>query len=48
MPGSGATAMPSPDALGGRGLPLMAALSDSLEITSTSHGSIIVLNKRLV
>jgi len=42
-----APTMPAPDALGGRGLPLMAALADSLEITSTPHGTTIVLHKRI-
>lgn len=38
--------MPGPDALGGRGLPLMCALADTVEIASTPQGTTIVLKKK--
>ena len=37
--------MPGPDAPGGRGLPLMCALADSVEISSSSKGTIVALKK---
>ncbi len=37
--------MPGPDATGGRGLPLMVALSDAVEIASTPQGTAITLKK---
>lgn len=40
-----APAMPEPDALGGRGLPLMCALADSVEVASTDHGTRVTLRK---
>lgn len=39
------TSMPGPEAPGGRGLPLMCALADSVEISSTSRGTTIALKK---
>lgn len=38
--------MPEPDAMGGRGLPLMVALADSVAIESTPSGSTVTLIKR--
>lgn len=38
--------MPAPDATGGRGLPLMVALSDSVSIASTPGGTTITLTKK--
>ncbi len=40
------SAMPAPDALGGRGLPLMVALADSVAIESTPRGTTVTLIKR--
>jgi anti-sigma regulatory factor (Ser/Thr protein kinase) len=40
-----ASKMPAPDALGGRGLPLMVALADSIEIASTGKGTTVTLKK---
>lgn len=40
------TAMPAPDAMGGRGLPLMVALADSVAIESTAQGTTVTLIKR--
>ncbi len=37
--------MPSPDAMGGRGLPLMVALADSVAIASTLKGTTVTLIK---
>ncbi len=37
--------MPSPEATGGRGLPLMCALADSVEIASSDHGTRVTLRK---
>lgn len=37
--------MPGPDAIGGRGLPLMCALADTVEIRSTPAGTSITLKK---
>ena len=37
--------MPAPDAPGGRGLPLMIALADSVEITSSPKGTTVSLKK---
>ena len=37
--------MPGPDAVGGRGLPLMCAMADSVEITSNGRGTTITLKK---
>ena len=37
--------MPEPEASGGRGLPLMCALADSVEIASSSRGTTITLKK---
>lgn len=39
-------AMPGPDALGGRGLPLMQHLADALEFRPTAEGHRVVLLKR--
>ncbi len=39
-------AMPDPDALGGRGLPLMQHLADALEFRPTAEGHSVVLVKR--
>ena len=38
--------MPAPDAMGGRGLPLMVALADSVAISSTTQGATVTLVKR--
>jgi serine/threonine-protein kinase RsbW len=38
--------MPGPEALGGRGLPLMCALADSVEVASGSDGTRITLKKK--
>jgi anti-sigma regulatory factor (Ser/Thr protein kinase) len=35
--------MPSPDAPGGRGLPLMCALADSVEIAAGKRGTTVTL-----
>jgi anti-sigma regulatory factor (Ser/Thr protein kinase) len=40
-----APVMPSPDAPGGRGLPLMCALADTVEIASDQHGTRVTLKK---
>lgn len=40
--------MPAPDAMGGRGLPLMVALADSVAIASTPQGATVTLLKRFV
>ena len=40
------TAMPAPDATGGRGLPLMVALANSVAIESTPQGTTVTLIKR--
>lgn len=40
-----APAMPSPDSPGGRGLPMMCALADSVEIASSAKGTTITLKK---
>jgi len=40
-----APTMPSPEATGGRGLPLMCALADSVDITSGPNGTIVRLFK---
>ncbi|MBC8104547.1 MAG: ATP-binding protein [Cytophagales bacterium] len=37
--------MPGPEAAGGRGLPLMCALADTIEIASTPKGTTITLKK---
>jgi anti-sigma regulatory factor (Ser/Thr protein kinase) len=37
--------MPTPEAPGGRGLPLMCALSDSVEFASTPAGTTVTLRK---
>lgn len=37
--------MPDPDATGGRGLPLMCALSDTVEITRQDGGTRVMLQK---
>lgn len=37
--------MPGPDALGGRGLPLMCALADSVEVSRSGKGTRVVLKK---
>jgi anti-sigma regulatory factor (Ser/Thr protein kinase) len=37
--------MPDPEAPGGRGLPLMCALADSIEITSGRKGTTVTLKK---
>ena len=37
--------MPAPDAPGGRGLPLMIALADSVEIASSAKGTTVSLKK---
>ena len=37
--------MPGPDALGGRGLPMMCALADAVEIASSPKGTTITLKK---
>jgi anti-sigma regulatory factor (Ser/Thr protein kinase) len=42
-----APAMPSPEAMGGRGLPLMCALADSMEVASSPHGTRVTLQKSL-
>lgn len=39
--------MPAPDAMGGRGLPLMVALADSVAIESTPRGTTVTLIKRV-
>ena len=39
--------MPAPDAMGGRGLPLMVALADSVAIASTPTGTTVTLVKRV-
>ncbi len=39
-------AMPDPEAVGGRGLPLMRALSDSVEFRAAASGHSVVLIKR--
>ena len=39
------SAMPSPEALGGRGLPLMCALADTVEIASSPKGTTVTLKK---
>ncbi len=39
------SAMPEPDATGGRGLPLMIALADSVEVTSSPKGTTVSLKK---
>jgi anti-sigma regulatory factor (Ser/Thr protein kinase) len=41
----GTTAMPGPEAPGGRGLPLMCALADAVEIASSPRGTTITLKK---
>jgi anti-sigma regulatory factor (Ser/Thr protein kinase) len=41
----GRIVMPGPDATGGRGLPLMCALADTVEISSNSSGTSITLKK---
>ena len=41
----GTTAMPGPEASGGRGLPLMCALADAVEIASSPRGTTITLKK---
>ncbi len=41
----GAPVMPGPDATGGRGLPLMCALADRVEIASTTTGACVTLKK---
>lgn len=38
-------AMPLPDEIGGRGLPLMQALADSVEITSSENGTLVKVAK---
>lgn len=38
-------AMPGPEATGGRGLPLMCALADSVEIASSPEGTAVTLRK---
>lgn len=38
--------MPAPDAMGGRGLPLMVALADSVAIASSPEGTTVTLVKR--
>lgn len=38
-------AMPPPEAQGGRGLPLMCALSDMVEVASTPRGTTVTLKK---
>ena len=38
--------MPAPDAMGGRGLPLMVALADSVAIASSPEGTTVTLIKR--
>jgi anti-sigma regulatory factor (Ser/Thr protein kinase) len=43
LPGN--TAMPEPEAPGGRGLPLMCALADGVEIASSPKGTTITLKK---
>lgn len=40
-----APAMPGPEAMGGRGLPLMIALADRMEVKSSPHGTRITLHK---
>lgn len=40
-----AAVMPGPDAPGGRGLPLMCALADTVEIASNAKGTTITLKK---
>ena len=42
-----APAMPGPEAMGGRGLPLMCALADTMEVASSSHGTRVTLQKSL-
>ena len=37
--------MPPPDAQGGRGLPLMCALADRVEVASTPRGTTVTLKK---
>lgn len=37
--------MPNPDAPGGRGLPLMVALADTIEISSSARGTTVALKK---
>lgn len=39
--------MPSPEASGGRGLPLMCALADRVEVASTDAGTVVTLQKLL-
>jgi Anti-sigma regulatory factor (Ser/Thr protein kinase) len=39
--------MPGPEATGGRGLPLMCALADSVEIASGAQGTTVTLSKRV-
>ncbi len=41
----GDSPMPGPDAPGGRGLPLMCALADAVEIASSPKGTTITLKK---
>jgi serine/threonine-protein kinase RsbW len=41
----GAPVMPGPEAMGGRGLPLMCALADRVEIASTPTGACVTLKK---
>ncbi|MBC7805905.1 MAG: ATP-binding protein [Akkermansiaceae bacterium] len=41
-----APTMPAPDAVGGRGLPLMVAMADSVAIESTPRGTTVTLIKR--
>lgn len=38
--------MPGPEAMGGRGLPLMVALADSMEVRSRPQGTRVTLHKR--
>lgn len=37
--------MPGPEAMGGRGLPLMCALADSVEVASSAKGTRVTLKK---
>lgn len=39
--------MPGPDSIGGRGLPLMIVLADSVEISATRKGTIVTLKKMI-